>query len=213
MKEIDPTQTKRAAAFELWMKAPMPMITLFKTLDVTSLIKFSRRKGCKFNMLMCWCIGRAASRMEEFYLLPVGDKLMQFDRLAVNTVVETKDGGISTCDIAFSNNLRRFERNYLRHTSQVHDTGEEYNLGDDYMVIGTSALVQYELDGAVNIYAGFYNNPLVIWSRYKKGFLKTTLRVSFQFHHTQMDGIPAARFLELLQEEIRNIADNAQSLC
>lgn len=45
----------RAYAFEMWMDAPMPMVTFFKTLDVTRLIRFSRRSGLKFNMLMCWC--------------------------------------------------------------------------------------------------------------------------------------------------------------
>ena len=34
MEELDPKQTPRAAAFELWMRAPMPMVTLTKTLDV-----------------------------------------------------------------------------------------------------------------------------------------------------------------------------------
>lgn len=32
MKEINPSQTKRAA-FELWMNAPMPIVTLFKTME------------------------------------------------------------------------------------------------------------------------------------------------------------------------------------
>ncbi len=31
------------------------------------------------------------------------------------------------------------------------------------------------------------------------------MTVSFQFHHTQMDGAHAARFLDLLQEEIFNL--------
>lgn len=60
MKEIDPKQTNRAMAFELWMNVPMPMVTLFKTLDVTNLVKLSRKYNYKFNMLMCWCIGKAA---------------------------------------------------------------------------------------------------------------------------------------------------------
>lgn len=205
MKEIDPKQTKRAAAFELWMKAPMPMVTLFKHYVVTNLVRLSRKHSYKFNMLMCWCIGKAASQLEEFYLLPVGDKLMKFDHIAVNTVVTTKDGDISTCDIPFSTDLEHFNRDYLRLTRQVHDTCEMYNLGDDYMVIGTSALVQTEIDGAVNIYAGFYNNPFIIWGRYKRRFLKTTLSISFQFHHTQMDGGHAAQFLEGLQNVIKEL--------
>ena len=71
-KEIQPKDTTRAAAYELWMKAPNPMVTFFKTLDVTNLMKISRRKHLKFHMLMNYCIGRAAAGIREFYILPVG---------------------------------------------------------------------------------------------------------------------------------------------
>lgn len=67
---VDPKATTRAAAFELWMNAPNPTVTFFKTLDVTPLVRLSRRRGLKFNMLMCYCIGRAASGIKEFYTLP-----------------------------------------------------------------------------------------------------------------------------------------------
>lgn len=53
---IDPKTTTRAAAFDLWMSAPNPMVTFFKTLDVTPLVRFRRKRGYKFNMLLCWCI-------------------------------------------------------------------------------------------------------------------------------------------------------------
>lgn len=203
MIEVDPAQTGRAEAFALWMNAPMPMVTLFKTLDVTRAVKLSRKR--KFNMLMCWCIGKAASRTEQFYLLPVGETLMKYDSLAVSTVVATKDGGISTCDIPVSEDLREFERDYLKLTRQVHDAGQPFDLSASHMVIGTSALVPYRIDGVVNIYAGIYNNPFVIWGGYRKKLLKTTLPVSFQFHHTQMDGLHAARFLERLQQELNHL--------
>ena len=205
MREIDPMQTKRAAAFELWMKAPMPMITIFKTLDVANLVKISRKHGYKFNMLMCWCIGKAASQIEEFYLLPVDGKLMQYDSIAINTVVATKDGDINTCDIPFSKDLAQFNQDYLKLTRKVYETCEPHDLSGEYMVIGTSALVQCEIDGAVNIYAGIYNNPFIIWGKYKRKLLKTLLSISFQFHHTQMDGGHAAQFLECLQKEITNL--------
>lgn len=31
VREIDPKETTRTLAFELWMKAPNPMVTFFKT--------------------------------------------------------------------------------------------------------------------------------------------------------------------------------------
>lgn len=202
MKEIDPKRTARATAFEMWMGAPMPMVTLIKTLDVSPLLRLSWRRSYKFNMLLCWCIGKAALQTEEFFLLPVGEKLMQYERLAINTIVALENGKIATCDIPVSENLEQFNRDYLSLTGAVRRTGENYELGEDYMVIGTSALAGYEIDGAVNIYAGCYNNPFLIWGRYRKKMFRATLPVSFQFHHVQMDGIPAAAFLERLQREI-----------
>ena len=61
---------------------------------------------------------------------------------------------------------------------------------------------QYEIDGAVGMYSGIFNNPFMIWGKYKRGLFKTTLSVSFQFHHTQMDGAHAAKFLDTLQREM-----------
>ena len=205
MREVDPNTTPRARAFALWMQAPMPMVTLLKTLDITPLVRLSRKRGWKFNMLLCWCIGQAAAGLEDFYLLPVGDKLMRFDRLAVNTVVALPDGGIATCDIPVSSDFEQFHRDYLELTGRVQSCGEDLELGADYMVIGTSALARYEIDGAVNIYAGCYNNPFLIWGRYRRKGFRYHLPLSFQFHHTQLDGVPAAEFLERLQREIREI--------
>ena len=65
--EINPQETSRAEAFELWMSSPMPMVTLTKTFDVSNIMKASRKLGIKFNALLCWCIGQAASKIENFY--------------------------------------------------------------------------------------------------------------------------------------------------
>lgn len=60
----------------------------------------------KFNMLMLWCIGHAASRIREFYVLPVGGRLVQYDRIAVNTIVADSRGEVSSCDIPFLRTCR-----------------------------------------------------------------------------------------------------------
>ncbi len=203
MKEIDPKQTKRAKAYELWMKAPNPMVTFFKTLDVTPLVNKSKKSKLKFNMLLDYCIGKAASNIEEFYLLPVGDKLIQYDTIAVNTIVKNKDGEVSSCDILYTDNLEKYNIDYLRYTQEVAQTCNDRDLTDS-MVIGTSAIIDTELDGAVGMNSGIFNNPFIIWGKYKKKFFKYYLVISFQYHHTQMDGAHAGKFLANLQNEIYN---------
>ena len=101
-REINPQDTTRASAYELWMNAPNPMVTFFKTLDVTNLMKISKRKHMKFNMLLDFCIGKAAVSIKEFYILPVGEKLMKYNQIAVNTIVKNKIGEVSSCDVLYT---------------------------------------------------------------------------------------------------------------
>lgn len=90
---IHPHETSRAQAFSLWMSSPMPMVTLVKTIDVSRLLRYSRRHRLGFNLLLCWCIGKAATRIPEFYLLPEKDKMYRYDSLTVNVIVNNTQGG------------------------------------------------------------------------------------------------------------------------
>ena len=201
---VDPNTTPRAQAFALWMNAPNPMVTFFQTLDVSPLVRLSHRRQLKFNMLLCWCVGKAASGVKEFFLLPVGRELFKYDSLAVNTIVKNKNDEVSSCDVPFNDSIRKFNRDYLELTSEVAQTCRNHDLAQS-MVIGTSAIIDTEIDGAVGMNSGIFNNPFMIWGKYRRRFFRTTLTVSFQFHHTQMDGAHAGRFLELLQRNIRSV--------
>ena len=202
--EIQPHESNRAEAFSMWMSSPMPMVTLVKTLDVSRLVKVSKKSGMKFTMLMCWCVGKTANQVEEFYTLPADGKLYRYDKLAINVIVENSKGGINSCDIHFSDDIQQFNRDYLSLTAQASNECKSSFL-DDHMVIGTSAMIQTELDCIVNQYTDQFCNPMVMWGKYQKGMFKTTLPVSFQFHHVQMDGGHAAKFLQRLQNAINKL--------
>lgn len=184
----------------------MPKVTITKTFHIGRLVRAGRRRGLKTNMLMCWCIGHAASPIAEFYTLPAGGHLWQYDRLAVNTVVMTAKGEAHLCDIPFSEDIRQFNEDYLRLTRQVSDTNEDHLLGEQYMAIDTSALPECEIDAVMSVYSEMFTNPFLAWGKYRRGFFKTTLPISFQLHHAQMDGFEAARFLNGLQEAINQLA-------
>lgn len=152
-KKVNPKDTSREAAYELWMKAPNPMVTFFKIMDVTNLVRLSRKRNLKFNMLMDYCIGKAAVDLKEFYILPVGDNLIAYDKIAVNTIVKNKDGEVSSCDIAYTPDLKVFNRQYLKYTRKVAESCQDRDLSRNYMVIGTSAIIDTEIDGAVGMFA------------------------------------------------------------
>ena len=72
------------------------------------------------------------------------------------------------------------------------------------MVIGTSAIIDTEIDELVVRTAVFLIIRLSFGADIKKWF-RYHLTFSFQFHHTQMDGAHAGRFLANLQKEINNL--------
>lgn len=203
--EINPENSNRSAAFSMWMKSPMPMVTLVKTLDVKRLYKISKKRNMKFTMLMCWCVGKVANTIEEFLSLPEHGKLFKYDDIAINTIVVNKNGGINSCDLPFSEDVKQFEADYKRLTEEVAENCQSVFL-PDAMIVGTSAMIQTELDCIVNQYTEEFANPMVMWGKIRKGVFKTTLPVSFQFHHVQMDGMQGAMFLENLQKTICSIS-------
>ena len=204
MKEVNPQETSRASAFDLWMTSPMPMVTLTKTFNITRIHKASKKRHIKLNALICWCIGKAANQVEEFYMLPVQGKIFQYDNLAINVIVNNKKGGISSCDIPYNNDFNRFYEDYIQLTQSVSKSCESTFI-EDAMIIGTSAVVVPELDCIVNQYTDKFLNPMVMWGKYRQSWFKITLPISFQFHHVQMDGGHAARFLDILQREMNAI--------
>lgn len=199
--EIAPQESNRKEAYDLWNTSPMPMVTLTKTFDITRIQKIAKQRGVKLNMLLCWCIGKAAAQTEEFYTLPEGGKLFRYDRIAINVIVNNIKGGINSCDIPYTDDLEQFNSSYVTLTSEAKNSCKSI-FNEEYMIVGTSAMTATELDSIVNQYTDKFCNPMVMWGRYRKGWFKTTLPISFQFHHVQMDGGHAARFLELLQKSI-----------
>lgn len=127
--------------------------------------------------------------------------MLAYDQIGISVIVANAQDGINSCDIPFTDDLETFNERYLHGTQTVRETCSDL-MAEDCMMIGTSALVDYEVDGAINMYSGIYNNPFLIWGKYKEEGEKITLKISFQFHHVQMDGREACEFLKRLQEEV-----------
>ena len=203
MKEVNPKETNRAVSYEYFIDAQMPMVTIFKTIDVTNIINISKG-GYKFNMLFCYCIVRAAMLIPEFKLLPIGKQLFEYDKLGINVIISNKHGHLSFCDLPYHQDMDIFNQDYLRLTKQVYETCENYEI-QDTMIVGTSALVKYDFDGVVNMYSGKLNNPFLAWGKYMVKDSRNLIKLSFQFHHVQMDGEQACIFLDELQNQVQRL--------
>lgn len=202
-REIDPLKTPRAKNYIAFEHATQPMVTMTATLDITPLIRL-KRKGYKLNMLMCYCIGKTAQTMPEFYRMVEGRRMYQYDSLAINVIVMNCKKELSFCDIAVSDDLDTFNREYLQFTTEAHDQCQDREL-PDRMVIGTSTITNFELDSIVNGYFGQFDNPILAWGRHHRHWFHTYQKISFQYNHILLDGTHAGRFFATMQDTINQL--------
>ncbi len=207
MKEIDPKDTGRELIFEISKTSPMPMVTITKTVDVKPVVKLSKKKGFKYNSLFCWCLGKAASGIEQFYTVPHGDRFLRYDELRISVVVTTKSGKYNFAGIPYSDSFEKFNEAYIKNTEIVADTDNSYGLDGEFARLGTSVILGCEIDSVVNFYCPSLSNPFLAWGKYRKGHFSAKLPISFSFDHAQMDGYHAASFFRELQAVIDNIKD------
>ncbi len=73
--------------------------------------------------------------------------------------------------VPFSDDLQLFNEDYLKLTTEVAQSCENHDLTES-MVIGTSALAQYEIDGAVGMYGGIFKQSVYNRGKVRKGFFK-----------------------------------------
>ena len=114
------------------------LLGIVSLLSYTAAVVFSPLAYPGYNWM-----AQAVSRVKEFYLLPVGKELLRYDTLAVNTIVKNRLGEVSSCDVPYSDDLARFNSDYLRLTKQVTESCENHDLTES-MVIGTSAIIDTE---------------------------------------------------------------------
>lgn len=166
-------------------------------------------------MILCWAIGCAASRTKEFYLLPEKEsskgipdeeksqekesgsswRLMQYDSIAINVIVGNKKGGINSCDIPYSDDIQKFNEDYLRLTSEAAAECKSSSL-EDAMVVGTSAMIGTELDSIVNQHTDKFCNPVVLLRT------KYVARDSSEIHFFQVLGNAHAERTEKKREPL-----------
>ena len=180
MKEVNPALTSRAQSFALFASAPMPMLTVFKTLDVTKAVKEAKKRRVKLNAVLCHAVYLAAKDINEMHYL-------------------VKDGKLLNCNVPASENFSVFYSDYNRIIEKALEENESQE-DTEMASIGTSAILTGSIDGLVNLYSPAFTNPFLVWSRYESKFLRKKLKVSFQFHHAQLDGAEAVLFLENLQQ-------------
>lgn len=185
-------------AHERWHTSLMPMISITKTFDVSHLLKAQRRMGCKLYPLMLHCIGRAAKDIKEFYYTAFPDKFLEYDKLSIQGIIADGTGDFYFCDNPYTDNLEEFLSVYARQVATIKEKHDNI-FHPDHALICTSCINTLEFDSCNNQYVPDFPMPFLCWGKYRKGWFHTTLPITIQVNHQQMDGGHVALFFNRLQ--------------
>lgn len=189
-------------------EGPGQEMTCSCILDVTGLIQTSRRKNLEPDMLMAYCIGRAASTVEGFCQLPAADGLAQNRPVAVGISVENADGGTNFCDILYEADLDRFCIGYRWHRKQAVLSCRDRDLSANCVVIRTAAYPGVWDISDKGLGLGCKEGPSVCWGKYlRRRWDRVTqyfLKAYFKYNCALVNDTQTDAFLLALRYEAEN---------
>lgn len=186
-------------------EGPGQEVTCSCILDVTGLIQAGRRKNLEPDMLMAYCIGKAASMAEGFCRPPGMDGLAQNRAVAVGISVENADGGTNFCDIFFEPDPDRFVSGYRWHRNQAVLNCRDRDLSANCVVIRTAAYPGVWDIGDKGLGLGCKEGPSVCWGKYlRRRWNRATqylLKVYFKYSGELVNDTQSDAFLLALKHE------------
>ena len=202
MREINPQATTRAYAFEMWMQALNPMVTFFKNLDVTNLIRYAKEKGGSTFHAILWAAVKAANSVPELRQRIVGGKIVEYEHCNAGYTVALEDHTFCNCytesrmslDAFFVDAAKRQEE-AKKHPGFVNPDEEETGL------IFTSCIPWLSFTQVIQpapIPADC--NPRIVFGKYIPEGERTLMPLHIQCNHALVDGFHVAEFYREFQQ-------------
>ena len=195
---VDVEKSSRKKAYDKFINAKNPMMTMTSKVDITRLYKLSK-KGFKLNCLLMYAIIKAAEKNENFYYELKGKQLVKFDKLSSNVVIYGDDGELYYVTIPDCQNYLLFEKTYVELVEKCKKECSHYYLSDAAL-LGTSAVVNSTFESIVCGYTEDFLSHFLTWGKYEKRLTKVNLNISFRFHHALLDGRDVGEFFANLNK-------------
>ena len=206
---VDPRATTRAAAFDLWMDAPNPMVTFFKTLDVTPLVRFVKQRGMKFYPAMIWVVSRVINAHEEFKLGWDQDgNLIRWDFVSPSYAhFHPEDGNFTKLVTPYMEDLPAFHARFLEDREKYRELrGVVEGQPTNHFDVSCLPWVRYRHFDVHVFDQGDFLAPVVTWGKYEAEGGRLVMPLTMNIHHAAADGFHLSRFFTEVQELTDSLA-------
>lgn len=203
---LDMETYKRRSHFEYFNSLAYPYVGLTVNVEITELMKRIKADGLPFFFTICYCVSKAANQVAEFRQRIVDGQIIEFDSCRTSHTVALEDGTYCYCDL---DSNASFEE-YIRYAVEEQEKAKQDRTiseedTTDKLFLSTIPWVSYTALVNPTPYPAD-SNPRITWGKYFLQDDKVFLPLSVLCHHALVDGMHIAKFYELLDKQMEQVA-------
>lgn len=205
MKTIDIETWDRKGYFKAYAGTDFPYINVGAHLDITRLLRFSRKQGLSSYLALIFSAHRAAEGIRNFrYRIMDGKPVLNDSMCPCFTYLQKGADLFINVIVERSEDIREFHRNAKeRIARQGNDLGLEIMRGRlDLIKYSAIPWIQYTHVVRTIAKCGVDSVPKISWGKYFKQGDRDLVPFSVQVHHGLMDGLHVGRYFETLQRYV-----------
>ena len=188
---IDMETWPRKDAYHLFSKGYLPFFAVTTPLDVTELLRFTKKEGLSFYRAMVYIVSRAMNELEPFRLRIRKDGIAVCETVSPSYTIEGKDGafGITYVDYLPGETMADFCRRALeKEASQREQMVIEDDVRDDLVFL--SSVPWFVASGVTQEMPldpddGY---PRVLWDKIREENGRKLVNFTLQLNHRLLDG-------------------------
>ncbi|SDX16407.1 chloramphenicol O-acetyltransferase type A [Lutibacter oricola] len=208
MKEINIENWNRKNQFEFFKNYEDPFFNVTATLDVTNLYNHCKKNNLSFFLAGLYTANQAMNSIPAFRLRLKEGKIVQFDKVHIDSTVLNEDNTFSFCHFETAPTFLEFMQNgekvLFDHKNGIVENSHVYDLD----VAHSTTIPWISITSIKHARNGNEKNigiPKIVFGKYYQENDQKIMPFSVEVHHALMDGIHVGLLFQKMQEFINEL--------
>ena len=204
-KTIDLNTWDRGKLFTFYIEKMRIVMSLTMDIDVTPLVRFTKKNGLKFYPAMIWAVSKVVNVHDEFkYGWDADGNLIKWDVVSPSYAhFHKEDENFTKTVTAFSDDLLEFHTSFLSDREKYKDVRAIVeNQPPNFFDVTCLPWVRYKHFDVHVFDEGKFLAPVITWGKYEPEHGQLVMPLTMNIHHAVADGFHLSRFFNEVQELI-----------
>ena len=204
-KTIDLNTWDRGKLFTFYIEKMRIVMSLTMDIDVTPLVRFTKKNGLKFYPAMIWAVSKIVNAHDEFkYGWDADGNLIKWDVVSPSYAhFHKEDENFTKTVTEFSDDLLEFHTRFLSDREKYKDVRAiAENQPPNFFDVTCLPWVRYKHFDVHVFDEGKFLAPVITWGKYEPEHGKLVMPLTMNIHHAVADGFHLSRFFNEVQELI-----------